>query len=116
MWKAIKHCPCCSVLIPSRDRRRMTNIFGARKSVPCPHCGKLITYSKSNRIFLISSLIVFVLALIALLLEVLKIYEGIIVIYWILMLLFFSLRIPSITEILVISDLEEQNESQEEAR
>ena len=96
----------------------MTNIFGTRKSVPCPHCGKLITYSKSMRIFFIGSWFIFVLACIALPLEVLNIYDGIIsfIILCIVWLLYLLLAIPLFTVKLEISDLEEQNESQEKAR
>lgn len=118
MWKAETHCPCCSVRIPLRHRRRMTNIFGTRKSVPCPHCGILITWSKSKRIFLIGCWFIFVLACLGLLLEVLKIYDGIIlnIMYWVCWLLFLILGIPLFTMKLEISDLDEQNESQEKAR
>ncbi len=117
MGKAQNHCPCCNVRIPMRYRRRMINIFGTRKSVPCPHCGKLITYSKSNRIFFIGSWFIFVFACLGLLLEVLKIYDGIIsgIMYWVLWLLFLLLGIPLFKVKLEISDLEEQNESQEKA-
>jgi hypothetical protein len=117
MWKAVSHCPC-SVRIPMRYRRRMTNIFGTRKSVPCLHCGILITWSKSNRIFLIGCWLVFVLACLGFLLEVLNIYDGIIsfIILCIVWLLYLLLAIPLFTVKLEISDLDEQDESQEKVR
>ena len=113
MWNASINCPCCSKQIPWKHRRKMTNIFGTRKSAPCPYCGILITYSKSNRMFLIGSWFILLLAILGLLLEVLKIYEGFIssTVYWFLWLLFLLLRIPLITVKLEISDLEEKNES-----
>ena len=118
MGKAESHCPCCSVKIPMRDRRGMISIFGTRKSVPCPHCGKLITYSKSYRIFFIGLWFLFVLACIALPFEVLDICDGIIsfIILCIVWLLFFMLGILQFTVKLEISDLEEQNDSQEKTR
>lgn len=116
MWKAVSHCPCCSVRIPSRHTRKMTNIFGTRKSVPCPHCGKLITWSKSKRIFHVGCWVLFVLACLGFLLEVLDIYEGIsCIMYCVVWLLFLILGIPLFTVKLEISDLDEQNESQEKA-
>jgi len=118
MWKALNHCPCCGGRIPSKHMRRMTNIFGTRKSVPCPNCGKLITWSKSKRIFLIGCWVLFVLACLGFLLEVLDIYDGSIscIMYCVVWLLFLILGIPLFKVKLEISDLEEQNESQEKAR
>jgi putative Mn2+ efflux pump MntP len=84
--------------------------------VPCPHCGKLIRYSKANRIFLIGCWFIFVLICLGLLLEVL--YDNIIsvIIYWVAWLLFLLLGIPLFTVKLEVSDLEEKDESQEKAR
>jgi len=94
----------------------MTNIFGSLKSVPCPHCGKLIRYSNSKRIFIIGIWFIFVLFCLGLLFEVL--YDNIIsaIIYWVGWLLFLLLGIPLFTAKLEVSDLEEQNESQEKTR
>ena len=116
MWKAVSHCPCCSVRIPSKHMRGMTNIFGSLKSVPCPHCGKLIRYSKSKRIFIIGIWFIFVLVCLGLLLEVL--YDNIIsaIIYWVGWLLYLILGIFLFSVKLEISDLDEQNESQEKVR
>jgi hypothetical protein len=116
MWKALNHCPCCSVRIPSKHMRRMRSILGSRKSVPCPHCGKLIRYSKSNRIFLIGIWFIFVLFCLALLLEILCENTISAIIYYLAWLLFFLLAIPLFTVKLEVSDLEEKNESQEKTR
>ena len=94
------------------------NFLGTRNSVRCPHCGKLLTWSKwpLRIIYIVVCLLIVLICIHCVLVFLMGVISMIVFFGGILLGITLMILPITLKPKLEISDLEEQNESQEKVR